>query len=116
MLDRLLLGEGADLVGLAAILDTRHVPQPQLAGRSYEPATAVAKEVGELLDRDARLDVNLVGLAEGGSPRWVGVKYQQHRGTRRHLEHQLIAHPDQHGFSLPVRPFVLPSERLRKCK
>src|SRR5690349_21496067 len=116
MLDRLLLGEGADLVGLAAILDKSHVPQPQLAGRSYEPAAAVAKEVGELLDRDARLDVNLVGLAEGGGPRRVGVKYQQHWGTRRHLEHQLIAHPDHHAFSLPLRSFVLPSERLTNCK
>ena len=43
VLDRLLLGGGPDLVGHAAILDKGHVPKPQLAGRSDEPAATVAK-------------------------------------------------------------------------
>ncbi len=84
-------------VGLAAVLDDGIEGEAEVAGRREDARATVAVEVGEIGERDVRLDDDFFLGAQIGLARGMDVEHQDHRGGTRQFELNVEADLDEHA-------------------
>ena len=96
LFDRMLDGVGNPFVGSAAVFDEGLEREVNVAGGREDSRTAVAVEIGEVGERNVRLDDDLFFGAQVGLTRGMDVEHQDHRRGGRDFESNVKTDFDDH--------------------
>src|SRR5947207_2559468 len=89
-------GVGVPFVGLAAVFDEGLEREVNVAGGREDSRAAVAVEIGEIGERNVRLDDDLFFRAQIRLPRGMNVEHQDHRRRGRDFESNVETDFDDH--------------------